>query len=801
VASGQDALGGPVQPVAELAAGVGTGAELAEALRTLRRRHARQSGEAELTYREIAAKTGWSLGIVGGYFAGQVLPPTDRFDVLAQLLGATPAEQGALATARDRVDERRRRPVPAARAGSAPAHLPADVAAFTGRAADLAELDRLTGAAEPAAVVISAVSGTAGVGKTALAVRWAHRVADRFPDGQLYVNLRGYDADQPMPPADALAALLRALGVPAADVPLDRAERTARYRAEIAGRRVLVLLDNAGSVEQVRPLLPGTGPGLVLVTSRDSLAGLVARDGAHRIDLDLLPPADARALLRRLVGPRVDAEPAAAAALAAQCGRLPLALRVAAELATSRPGSTLTELVDELADQRQRLDLLDAGGDPHTAVRSVFSWSYQRLPATDRRAFRLLGLHPGADVDGYAVAALTGTSLAAARRALGRLSRAHLVQAGAAGRFGMHDLLRVYAAELARRDEAEADRRAALARLYGYYVATAAAAMDALHPAERHRRPPVPDPGTPAPELADLAAAQAWLDAERANLVGTAAHGSPEQVVVLASTLFRYLDSGGHYPDALTVHGHALRAAQRLGDGAAESRARCDLAVVYSRQVQLDRCIDYLRQALALARQVGDRQAEARALGVLGVAHHLQGRSDLAVEHDRQVLAVFRELGDRTNEARALGNLGVAYRAQGRPELAVVHQRQALAAFRALGERVGEAEVGNALAESLRAVGDTQQAAREHAAALAVALEIGNRHEQACAHHNLGAIYQATGDQERARRHWQLAYELYVELALPGADDVLACLTDHDLLGPAADDGPGAASPAGGYGR
>ncbi|HVQ93998.1 MAG TPA: helix-turn-helix transcriptional regulator, partial [Mycobacteriales bacterium] len=205
MASGQDALGGPVQPVAELAAGVGTGAELAEALRTLRRRHARQSGEAELTYREIAAKTGWSLGIVGGYFAGQVLPPTDRFDVLAQLLGATPAEQGALATARDRVDERRRRPVPAARAGSAPAHLPADVAAFTGRAADLAELDRLTGAAEPAAVVISAVSGTAGVGKTALAVRWAHRVADRFPDGQLYVNLRGFHpALAPLSAAEAM---------------------------------------------------------------------------------------------------------------------------------------------------------------------------------------------------------------------------------------------------------------------------------------------------------------------------------------------------------------------------------------------------------------------------------------------------------------------------------------------------------------------------------------------------------------------------------------------------------------------
>jgi hypothetical protein len=258
-------------------------------------------------------------------------------------------------------------------------------------------------------VVISAVCGTAGVGKTALVVHWAHRVRDAFVDGQLYVNLRGHDPDQPLPAADALAGFLSALGVAGQDIPLEVEARATRYRTEITDRRMLVVLDNAGTVEQVRPLLPGTRSCPVLVTSRDNLAGLVALHGAHRLDLDLLPLPDALALLRRLIGGRVDAEPDAAAALAGLCARLPLALRVAAELASTRPSTPLAELVGELADQQQRLDLLDAGGDPRAAVSGVFSWSYRQLPADAARVFRLLGLHPGPDCDSYTAAALTGT--------------------------------------------------------------------------------------------------------------------------------------------------------------------------------------------------------------------------------------------------------------------------------------------------------------------------------------------------------------------------------------------------------
>ncbi|WP_307782092.1 BTAD domain-containing putative transcriptional regulator [Streptomyces sp. MBT65] len=313
-----------------------------------------------------------------------------------------------------------------------PAQLPLEAAGFTGREEELARLEKVLGAGagtvRPTAVVVSAVSGTAGVGKTALAVHWAHRARDRFPDGQLYVNLRGYDPERPLTAPDALVRFLTALGVSERDIPAEPDDRAARYRTEVADRRMLIVLDNAATVEQVRPLLPGTGSCAVLVTSRDSLAGLVAREGAQRLDLDPLPADAARTLLRRLIGPRAEAEPEAVDTLAAQCARLPLALRVAAELAAARPGTPLTDLVAELADQQRRLYLLDAEGDPRAAVVTVFSWSLRQLPTEAARTFRLLGLHPGPDLDASAAAALTGGSTADARRALDVLARAHLVQ-------------------------------------------------------------------------------------------------------------------------------------------------------------------------------------------------------------------------------------------------------------------------------------------------------------------------------------------------------------------------------------
>ncbi len=409
---------------------------------------------------------------------------------------------------------------------------------------------------QPSAVVVSAVSGTAGVGKTALAVHWAHRARNRFPDGQLYVNLRGYDPDRPMTAPDALVRFLTALGVSGQDIPLEPDDRAARYRTEVAGRRMLIVLDNAATVEQVRPLLPGTGSCAVLVTSRDSLAGLVVREGAQRLDLDLLPADAARTLLRRLIGPRAEAEPDAVGTLAAQCARLPLALRVAAELAAARPTTPLADLVAELADQQRRLFLLNADGDPRAAVVTVFSWSLRYLPADAARTFRLLGLQPGPDLDAYATAALTGTTPADAQRSLDVLARAHLVQRVDAARYGMHDLLRAYAAGLASAQDTPEAREAALDGLFDHYLATAAAAMDRLHPAEAHLRPTAPETSTPVPDLSDPDAARAWLSTERACLTAmaahTAAHGRPTHAIRLSQTLYRHLISGRH-TDGLTI--------------------------------------------------------------------------------------------------------------------------------------------------------------------------------------------------------------------------------------------------------
>ena len=708
-----------------------------------------------------------------------------------------------------------------------PAQLPADVAAFTGRSGELAALDRLrtapaapTGAVEstPTACAILVLSGTAGVGKTALAVRWSRRAAAEFPDGQLYVNLRGYDPGQPVPPGDALAGFLRALGMPGQDIPTETDERAAAYRSLLDGRRLLVLLDNAASVEQVRPLLPGCPSCLVVVTSRDSLAGLVARHGAGRLDLDMLPLPDAVGLLRTLIGDRVDAEPGAAVALAKQCARLPLALRVAAELAAASPDSRLEGLAGELASEQRRLDLFDAGGDERTAVRGVFSWSYRHLPAAAARAFRLLGLHPGPDFDAYAVAALTsgasarqpsdtGATDTQARDVLALLARAHLVHPAGAGRYGMHDLLRAYASHLAEAEESADARSQAVANLFDYYLAAAASAMDALVPAERHYRPRIGPVAGPVPELATAAQGRAWLDAERAVLVAIVTQGSPGHATRLAATLFRYLETGGHYADAMTVHGHARDAAALLGDRAAEATALTNLGIICWRQGRYQRAIDYHQQSLAASLEIGDRTGEAIAMANLGVVYERQGHLDRAAECHQQGLALFRQAGDQSGEARALANLGSVASRLGQHEHAVDWYQQALALLRRIGDRAGEgsalpdlgvayqrlgryqeatdcyqlalalfaesgdrtaeAEARNGVAEILLATGRPDEARAEHAAALALADRLGDTYEQARAHNGLSAALRATGDVDLADRHRRRALELYPELGDP----------------------------------
>jgi len=613
-----------------------------------------------------------------------------------------------------------------------PRELPGPVPQFVGRAAELAGLTGMlerAGAQRPRTLVISAIAGMAGVGKTALAMQWAHQVADRFPDGQLHVNLRGYDPGQPMPAADALAGFLRSLGVAERDIPAGTAERAARYRSLLAGRRMLIVIDNAGDADQVRPLLPGSPSCAAVVTSRDALAGLVARDGARRLDLGLLPPAEAVALLRALIGDRVDAEPEAAATLAGYCARLPLALRVAAERAIASPGASLSDVTSGLADQRERLDLLDAAGDRLTAVRAVFSWSLRHLDDEAARAFRLLGLHPGTDFDAYAAAALTGTTLRQARRLLGRLARAHLIQPAGTGRYGMHDLLRAYAAGRAADAGHEPERRAALTRLFDHYLATAAAAAGALFRADPDQ-PALPQPGGPVPPVTSPAAALSWLDAQRSTLVAVAAHaadhGWPRHAIGLAATIFRYLDVG-HLTDAAAMHGHACRAAAQAGDRGAEAAALTMLGAADAARGRLRQAAGHLERALALCRADGDRKGEARALGSLGVADYCQGRYRQSAARHRRALAIYLEAGDRAGEARELHALGVIELRQGRYEQAADHLRRSLALFRCIGTRSGEAHVLGNLGELELQRGRYAQAAGHLRRSLRLGRETGSR--------------------------------------------------------------------------
>jgi DNA-binding SARP family transcriptional activator/tetratricopeptide (TPR) repeat protein len=649
-------------------------------------------------------------------------------------------------------------PPPPQPAPPVPAQLPADVVAFTGRDGELDELDRLAATAgrEPLLVCLT---GTAGAGKTATAVRWGHRVRARFPDGQLYVDLRGYDPEQPVAPADALAGFLAALLPAGTEIPLAVAERAARFRTEVAGRRMLVLLDNAATVEQIRPLLPGTATCVVVVTSRDSLAGLVALHGAHRVAVDQLPAADAVALLRRLVGTRVAEEPEAALALARRCARLPLTLRLAAELAVSRPATPLARLVDELRAEGRTLDLLSGGDDQRAAVRSVFSWSLRQLSADATRAFAVLGHHPAPTFDDYVLAALADYPLEKARTVLNTLVRAHLVRP-AGDRYGMHDLLRAYAAETG---EPGAEH-AALDRVYGYYLATAAAAMNRLYPGEAHRRPRVATAAGPAPDLTGQDDAREWLDAELASMAALAAHaatrGRPAHAVALSTLLFRYLD-GNHDTVAIAIHGHARSAARATGDRAAEANALIAMGGTHTRAGRAMAAAVDLWAAFALFDEVGDLVGQARALCNIGMLEERAGRYRVATGHFARALARYERAGDVTVRAHVLTRLGTAQTRIGDVAAGRDHLRQAMDLHRRAGHRFGEAWVKVAMGEIAAAEGRLTDAVDLHAEAAGLFGLLGHRDSQAWAIDGLGRTATLRGRLADAVRHHEEALELF----------------------------------------
>jgi tetratricopeptide (TPR) repeat protein len=660
---------------------------------------------------------------------------------------------------------------PATAAGTGPAQvgvprqLPVAVRSFTGRDAELAILtdllDTRQGQAEPS-MLITAIDGGAGVGKTALAIRWAHQVADRFPDGQLYVNLRGYDPEEPVPAADALAGFLRGLGVAGQGIPDSVEDRARLYRSRLAGRRVLVVLDNARDAEHVRPLLPGDACCVTLVTSRDALAGLAATDGARRLDLDVLPLADAVGLLRSLIGERADSDLAAAAVLAGLCARLPLALRIAAELAATRPAVPLAELAAELA--ADRLDGLDAGED-RADVRAVFSWSFRRLPDNAAELFALIGLHPGDDVDALATAALTGITADQARRALGLLQRAGLLQAARPCRYGMHDLLRAYAREQAAALDTDGRCQRALTRLFDYYLAAAAAAMDVLFPSEAHWRPPVAPTACVIPVMSSETDARTWLDRERANLVTVivhcAGHGWPRHATDLAGTLFRYVLTGSHLPEAQTIQSHALQAARMSGDLAAEADALNGLGGISILKGHFRDAAGHFQAALERYGRCGDQAGQARVLHNLGVTDQWLHDPRSAAAYFRRAVAGFERAGQRVGAALALADLADAETDLGNYDLAAEHLQHALPVLHDAEHQLGEAQVLARIGSLNLRRGQATEAADFYRQASAIFRRIDHPTGVASALLNLGEASRYQGEYQQAITYFRQALAMY----------------------------------------
>jgi len=763
------------------AASVDTAEDLAQLLRQLRRRQARQRRDSELTYREIAARTGWSIGIIAGYFAGRTLPPTDRFDILAALLGATPVEQGVLATLRDRIADGRRSGAPAGASVPGwpkPRQLPADVPHFTGRDAELAELDeRLPLGGPGTTAVISTISGTAGVGKTALAVHWSHRAAARFPDGQLYLNLRGFDGRGPaVDPSEALRGFLEAFGVEAQRIPQTVEAQSALFRSLVADRRVLLVLDNARSAEQVRPLLPGSPHCLTLITSRNRLSSLVVTEGAQPLLLDLPSPAEGvRMLVNRLDPGTVAGEPEAVDELVTRCARLPLALAIVAARARAEP--SLTRLVAELRDTRQGLDAF-ADEDASADIRAVFSYSYGSLSEPAARMFRLLGVHPGPDVTLAAAASVAGTDATTAQQVLTELVRANLLSQQLSGRYAFHDLLRAYAAEQATSADPDTDRRAAIGRALDHYLHSAYDAALVIYP-QRDRIALHPgDPAvTPEPfEDGDVEPARAWFVAEHPVLLRMIRHGAQAgfgaQTWQLAWAISDTLDWRGQWHDLAATQETAAAAARAAADETGLAQAQRILARAHIRFGRWDEAESLLLDAVAGFHQAGDLVGEANSQIALSRVHEQHGRMSAALTCSQQAHDLFRRAGHLTGRARSLNVVGWYHALLGEYEQAVVCCTEALAVHGELGSRFGQAPVWDSLGYAHQHLGHYAEAVSCYENAIRLYREVGDRYHEADTLVHLGDNYFGAAEWSLAAGSWRDALRILDELNHPSAADV-----------------------------
>ena len=740
-------------------------------------RHLR--GEARLTQEELAGAAGLSPRSVSDLERG--VNRTAHKDTALLLAGALglpdPVHAVFVLAARGRAPAAEVLAVREGAAAGAPAAatrtLPRDIASFTGRGAELRQLvGAVAGPAGAGGVVgVHAIGGMAGIGKTTLAVHAAHRLAPRFPDGQFFVPLHAHTPGQrPVDPADALASLLLTAGVAAQQIPPGLEARAGRWRDCVAGKKVLLVLDDAAGHEQVTPLLPGTAGSLVLVTSRRHLTAL---EDAAAISLDTLAPGEAAALLARLAArPGLGTDDAAAGEITRLCGWLPLAVGMLARQLHHHPAWTPAGLAADLAAARDRLELMAA---ENVSVAAAFDLSYADLTPGQQRLFRRLGLHPGTDIDGYAAAALDDGDLGAARRGLAALYDQYLLTEPAPGRYRLHDLLREHARTLAAADPAvETDQ--GLGHLLDYYQYTAAIAEGRL--ARQSRTGPAPAaltaPPAAVPDLPDRTRARSWARAERANLLACLDHatgtGQHARVVALTSGLAALLRHDGPWSEASTRHATAVQAARHLGDRPGEADALYELGVVRELTDDYRGAAEALEAALGIARDLGDRRGQAHALSRLGVVRRLTGDYPGAAQAQEAALGIYRDLGDQQGEANALSRLGVMRWRGGDYPGAAGALQAALGIYRDLGERGGEASALCYLGVVRWQTGDYPGAAEALEAALGICRDLGDRQGEANALNYLGVVRRQTGDYPGAAEALEAALGIFRDLGDRGGE-------------------------------
>jgi tetratricopeptide (TPR) repeat protein/DNA-binding XRE family transcriptional regulator len=755
---------------------------------------------AGLSQEELAGRSGMSVRTIGNLERGRARWPHP--DTVRRLADALELRGGVrdefMADIAPRPARGAAMAVPAAggQASSAtgsgtpvPRQLPPGVRHFTGRKAELdflADLLDARGAPEGGGtVVISAIGGTAGVGKTALALHWAHQAVGQFLDGQLYVNLRGFDPlGVPVSPAEAVRGFLDALGVLPERIPPSTDAQAALYRSLLAERRMLIVLDNARDEYQVRPLLPASPASMVIVTSRNQLAGLAAADSARLLRLDTLAHDEAVQLLTARIGAsRAAFESAAVTEIARLCAHLPLALAVAAAQACARPGIPLTALADELHDAASRLDVLDAG-DPAVSVHAVFSWSYQQLSTDAARMFRLLGLHPGPDISVHAAASLAAVNKPEARRLLRELARDCLVTEHAPGRYAFHDLLRAYAARQARDHDSVPDRNAAIGRILDHYLHTAAHASFLLQPSREKIAFAPPRRGVSPERPSDHRQALAWFETEHQVLLAAVtvalSMGENSHAWQLPWAMTGYLYRRGCQRERVTTLGSAVAAATRLDDILAQATSLRALGSACIGAGDYEQARASLERCLLQYQRLDDRGGEAwTQVGFCRLAE-VQGRYADALGHGEQALRLYQAIGDQAGEALVLNCLAWDHALLGDYVRAREFGEQSLALIAKLGDCDFECHVWCTLGYSELHLGDSSRAAAHFESALGLCRDYGDRYSEAEILTHVGDARHSVGELPQARQAWQQALVIYDDIRHPGADKARAKLASTE---------------------